>query len=246
MNPPNFIVYANEPPYSVILSACGQRQGKRSLQEDCTASFNDECFVITDGVGGMPHGDVAAKLAAETAIWGYKHIRLRPYYWADKKLFLRRIFRSSNIAVWQKRRETGFTDGLATTLVVCIVGARNYWIGSVGDSSAFLCREGLIEKLTTNDTDAMGYLTKAIGTARFGLTPQYTSGQFLHDDILVLATDGATNFVSEDELRTILDQTGDTAVGLQNAVSSILTTAETNGGVDNMSACLIKRITRSP
>lgn len=225
-----------------IIFAGSQLQGEREVQEDYFINFNDECFVVADGVSGLPHGDVAAKLAAETAIWGYKHIRLRPYYWADKKLFVKRIFRSVNIAVWQKRKETGFEKGLATTLATVIVGTHVFWIGSVGDSGILLYRDGLIDMVAPYDIDEAGRLTNAIGLKRYGLVPHVKAERFLLGDIILLATDGVLGFVNEEELRTVFEVSGNTSDSLSGAVTHLLKTAEENGSTDNKTACLIKKI----
>lgn len=229
-------------PKTQIIFAAGQLQGGRHKQEDVFLNFGDECFVVADGVGGLPHGDVAARLAAETAIWGYKHIRLRPYYWADKKLFIKRIFRSVNIAVWQKHRETEFIEGLASTLVVLILSTRKMWLGSVGDSSAFLFRKGTIKKLTHDDIDDFGNLTKVVGLERFGLVPQFVALDFEVGDVVLLTTDGVGNFVSQDELKDFLSSTGSTKESLMTTIAAIFDRAKTNGSLDNLTACLIKRV----
>lgn len=222
---------------SAVLFAGSQLQGTRELQEDFFINFNDECFVITDGVDELSHPDVAARLGAETAIWGYKHIRQRPFYWADKKKFLKRIFRSANIAVWQKRREFGFEAGVATTLSVAIVGTQKVWIGTVGDSSVFLYRDGLIDLLTPSDTDALGM-------RRLGLVPHIAIERFLTGDILILATDGVLRFVSEEQLRLVCESTGDTTTTLITAVVKLLHIAQENGSTDNMTVCIVKRISK--
>lgn len=225
-----------------ILFAGSQLQGPRKSQEDFFINFNDECIVVSDGVGGLPHGDVAARLGAETAIWGYKLIRQRPFYWADKKLFLKRIFRSANLAVWQKRREYGFEAGLAATLSVAIIGTHNIWVGSAGDSTMMLYRDGLIDVMTPNDLDELGMLTNALGMRRSGLVPHIAIERFLTGDILLLATDGVTQFVSEDQLRATFEVTGNTTDSITTAVIHILHMAEENGSTDNMTACMVKRI----
>lgn len=225
-----------------IIFASAQLTGARERQEDYFVHYKDECFVIADGVGGMPHGDVAAKLAGDTALWGYKHIRQRHTYWQDKKLFVKRIFRSANIAVWQKRRETGFEEGLAATLVVFIVGAKTFWLGSVGDSSAFFLRNGIFKKLTIDDVDERGYLTKVVGAERFGLVPQFVTDQFLLDDTMLLGTDGITHVLSEEEIKRVLVQAGRTTESVADAVRSLLSAAQKEGSTDNMTACLVKRI----
>ncbi len=225
-----------------ILFAGTQLQGKRPSQEDCFIHLNDECFVVADGVAGIPHGDTAARIAAETALWGYKHIRLRPFYWADKRLLLKRIFRSSNLTVWQKRRESGFESGLSTTLAVAIIGAQKIWVGSVGDTSIFLYREGLIDVLTPLDIDKNGELTNFLGIRRLGIIPHITVEKFLPGDIVLVATDGVINFISEDEMRTTFEVAGKTTDNITTAIVHLLRTAEEHGSDDNMTACMIKRL----
>ncbi len=228
-----------------VVFAGGQRAGERPRQEDYFANFKDECFALADGVGSVPHSDLAAQLAVETALWGYKHIRQRPFYWRDKKLFMQRIFRSANLTLWQKHREAEFSEGLLTTLLVVMIGARNFWLGSVGDTSAFLYRESLIAKLTTEDVNLSGLLTKVLGWQRFGLRPQFLAEPFLAGDILLLATDGVAQFLAEEELREVLENAGNTANELGGAVGKILTLAQENGSRDNLTAVLIKKTSTS-
>lgn len=229
-------------PRHEIVFAGRQLQGGRATQEDFFLNFNNECIVIADGVGGMPSGDVAAKLATETAIWGYKHIRERPSYWLNKELLMRRIFRSVNLTLWQKRKETGFDEGLATTMSMVITSTQKIWAGSVGDSGMLLYRDGLIDILTPPDLDERGKLTNAIGLRRLGLMSHVVVERFLAQDIILLATDGVLNFVSEDQLRATFEVTGNTDDSLSIAVTHLLAMAEKNGSSDNMTACMIKKI----
>ncbi len=240
------LVFRNRKQPEAIIFAASQLQGGKDTQEDYFINFKDECFVVTDGVGSLPHPEVAAKLAAETAIWGYKHIRQRPFYWADKKLFLKRIFRSANIAVWQKKRERGFSEGLATTLATVIVGTNSIWAGSVGDTGILLYREGLIDMLTPYDLDEAGRLTNALGVKRFGLVPHVKAERFIAGDVLLIASDGVLSFVSEDVLRTTFEVTGTTTDSMSAAIVHLLRTAEENGSDDNMTACMIKKLSATP
>lgn len=229
-------------PQDTYIFAASQLQGSRETQEDYFTNFNDECFVVADGVGGMPNGEVASQLACETAIWAYKLVRLRRYYWMDKRMFLKRIFRSTNIRVWQKRRESGFEQGLATTLLVCIVGTHTYWIGNAGDSSAFVFHEGTLTKITQDDVDTQGRLTKTVGTLRYGMIPGIWSGDFGVGDILLLATDGLTRYVPVPDIGEIMSHIGDTSESMTEAAVELLKKAQQYKSTDNMTACLIKRI----
>lgn len=229
-------------PKDAISFSFAQSQGSRSRQEDFFGNFKDECFVLADGIGGLPHGDVAAKLAGETAIWAYKQVRLRKGYWADKRLLVRRIFRSTNLTIWQKKRETGFTDGLATTLLVAIVGPTTIWVGSVGDSSAWVFHNGNLLRLTREDRDSAGNLTRALGYKRLGLLPNASQQRFLPGDLLILTTDGVTSILSPKELSILVKSAGDTPESLSTTTQEIVHKAHTLGGKDNMTVYLIKRI----
>lgn len=225
-----------------VMFAASQLQGSRETQEDYFVNFNDECFVVTDGVGGMPHGEVASQLAGDTAAWAYRHVRQRRTYWLDKKLFLKRIFRSTNITLWQKQREPGFEDGMGTTMLVCIISDRRFYIGNVGDSAAFLFHNGEITKLTHEDRDNEGKLTKVVGTTRYGLAPSIVSGDFLAGDSMILVTDGVARVMDSKECSGFFEGVIKSASDLSNAAVGILRFAESQNVADNMTVCLIKRV----
>ena len=226
-----------------ILFAASQAQGERDTQEDYFANYNDQCFALADGVGGQPHGEVAAKLACETAVWAYKHVRLRPFYWDDKKLFLKRIFRSTNIALWQKQREIGFEDGFATTLISLIIGENSFWVGGVGDSRIYHLNEtGTLSSLLPDDTDPSGKLTNALGIRRYGLVPHVVAKQFGRQDVLMLVTDGITRYIDETLLTKQLSMCGETTGSLSATVEEVLRAAGEHGSTDNMTAIVIKRV----
>ncbi len=204
--------------------------------------FNDECFIVADGVTSLPHAREAEKLTAETALWAYRVVRQRPYYWKEKLEFLKRIFRTSNLTLWQKRRDKGFEHGLSAVLSVFLVGPNYFWVGTAGNCNAFLFREGLIDVLTPRDVDGDGMLTKAVGFGRKQLIPHMRSEQLLPDDMLVTATDGIINWMSEDELRSILESAGKTTQSLERAAELLMETAKNNGSQSHMALCLVKRV----
>jgi serine/threonine protein phosphatase PrpC len=204
--------------------------------------FRDECIVVADGCRDIVHGEDAATLVGETAVWGYKHIRQRPFYWADKRLLLKRIFRSSNMAVWQKHREKGFESGLTTTLAVVIIGGHKFWVGTAGDTKVLLYREGLIDILTPTDVNPKGELTRVLGFKRLGLTPHVVVEKMLSRDIILIATAGVVDFLDEEQLRATFEITGDTHDSVTNAVVHLLRTAEENGSTGSLTACVMKRV----
>jgi len=232
MNPDDFFAKPpQEKPKSVILFA-----GKNYTHS------NDECFIIADGYPGLPHAKEAEQLTGETALWAYMMIRQSPFYWKEKLPFLKRIFRSTNLTLWQKRRDSGFDAGLASALMVLIVIEDYFWLGSAGNCNSFLFRDGLIDILTKRDVDEDGMLTRAVGFSRKQLIPAMHSEKLLENDIVLLATDSIANFVSEDQMRGILEGVEATNESLETAVDKLIEIAKAAGSLDSMSACMVKRI----
>ena len=184
-----YLVRLQEPKETIVFAAA-QDIGQGTVQQDYFLNFNDECFVLADGLSNKAGSEAASKLACETAIWGYKHIRQHRFYFHDKKRFMKRVFRSTNLAVWQKQKEIGFKHGIATTLLVVMIGPKHYWVGHAGDTSAWYVHEGKALKLTTDHVDPKGILQKAVGFKRLGLFPDFTSGEFPVSDMMLLMTDG--------------------------------------------------------
>lgn len=225
-----------------ILFSAGETQGKKERQEDFFINSNDECIVLSDGVGTIPHGDVASRLTCETAVWAYTHSRPLDTYRNDRKELLKRIFRSTNITLWQKQREEEFKDGMAATLTVAMIGSRNVWIGALGDTPAYVWHDGEVKKITGDDCDANGFLTKVIGRERYGVVPQVYTLDFTPGDMILLATDGLAHNLPEEEMTLILSQAGNTAQSMIDTVSLLLRAGEKNGSEDNMTACLCKKM----
>lgn len=227
--------------FDATLFAAAQLPGEK-IQEDFFINDNDECIALSDGVSVLPHGDVASRLACETAIWGYKQIRLLETYRNDRKELLKRIFRSTNIAVWQKHREAEYKDGMAATLTVVMVGIHHVWIGALGDTAAYFWHEGILQKITSDDCDTNGCLIKSIGRERYGVIPQVYTLDFSPDDMVLLATGGITHFVAEQEMADILLQAGASVQSMTETVALLLKTGEKKGNKDNMTACLLKKM----
>lgn len=204
--------------------------------------FNDECFIIADGVESLPHAKEAQELTAETAVWAYKVIRQSPFYWKEKLSFLKRIFRSTNLRLWQKRRDPGYDGGLGSALMVLIVIEDYFWLGSAGNCNSFLFRDGLIDILTARDVDPEGMLMKAVGFSRKQLVPAMHSEKLLEHDVILLASDSVADYVGEDQMREIIESAGQTNESLGAAVKKLAEAARANGSGGEISLCMVKRI----
>lgn len=239
MTLPDPLSFKTKPSRFSLVWTFVQEQGRRSRQEDAFAFEPDECFALADGVGGMPHGDIAAKLAVESVVWTYKLTKLKPFYWNDKKLLAGRLFRTANWRLFNKRREEGFENGLASTLVVVIFSERKFYVYHVGDTNAYLIRDGKLMYITRSDRGEGGVITKALGIAHSGPNPSFATYETLREDKIILTTDGVSDWVTEKDFLTILSKKCMTEEELTKQAKQLVDTAVKNGSSDNCSVCVI-------
>ncbi len=217
-----------------------QTMGNAKRQEDTIGNYLDEFYVLADGAGETPHGDMSSKLAVETAIWGYKLIRQRRYYWTEKDRLVYRIFRSVNICLWQKRREDTFTEGLATTLACAILGNNKIWIGSSGDSRIFLIRNGEILVKTEIDRDQNGRCNHMLGVDRYGIMPHIYVIPYHRGDTVVFTSDGVTDYISDSEIQVhVTEHIND----LKICADYFIKEAGKRGSKQNATALIVHRMT---
>ncbi len=190
------------------------------------STFHDELFVLSDGAIDREHGSVSAQIAADTAVWGYKHIRQRPYYWNIKHKLLDRIFHSVNLTLWQKHREQGFERGVSSELSVALIGSQSVWIGSMGTNPVYLYRDGLLDDVTKRagsiDTAKNGLHPNGLGVQRYGVHPAIVKERLLQGDILLLLSDAVAQSVSEDVIRSVCENSGSTQESMTSSLRQMV------------------------
>src|SRR5215831_17477430 len=171
--------------------------------------------LLADGVGGQGFGEVASKLAVETAL---KVFREADPATTDNQM-LWRMFNSANLAVYDAGMVHGGNDRMATTLTVSLFRRNEVAIGHVGDSRTYLIRQGTIKQLTSDHTyvamqvkmnlisksEAMTSDLRTLLTRSVGQNPtiqvEYSRSMLRNRDIVVQCSDGVHGCVTENELR---------------------------------------------
>jgi PPM family protein phosphatase len=122
----------------------------RTNNEDATMQFadarNDLVAAVADGMGGHAAGEVASGLALAS---------VRRALEADDSTPPRALaaaLRVANRAIRDYAREHPETVGMGTTCTVALVRGGLLWIGHVGDSRAYLLRDGILTQLTEDHT----------------------------------------------------------------------------------------------
>ena len=203
----------------------------------------DPLFVVADGMGGHRGGEVASDLAVQTI----------------RSLFERREgsltdqVEEANRAVFERSRSDREVSGMGTTLTALMIDDRRAHLAHVGDSRAYVLRDGELALLTVDHTLVQrmvdeGELTpeQAEGHPQRHILTRVLGGdgsvavdegvvELREGDRLLLCTDGLTGMVHDDEIRAVLRRTQDP----QEAAERLVRQANQAGGVDNITAIVL-------
>ena len=220
-------------------------------------------LMVADGLGGHQAGEVASQLAGETIQRVF--VLDQADSWvpdevtpADVRHRITDTIQQVNNLVHAQSAESGGPDRPATTLTLCLTRDGEYHIGHVGDTRAYLIRDEDIIQLTQDDSwvgEAVrrgqmtrdeaqsspfrNQLLKTVGTAPT-VEPTIYSGRFSGSDVLLLCSDGMTEYVGPSEmLRQI--KSGPT---LQSSCDHLVALAREGGGHDNISVVMASPLNR--
>ena len=214
-----------------------------------------QLYMLADGMGGYKGGEIASKLAIQSAKNyienNFKQIE------KDKDSIIQLLGSSieyANMVVYEKSKEDKELEGMGTTLDICLIYNNKVFIGHVGDSRVYRIRKDFMRKLTQDHSyvqklvkdgtitkeEAMHHpqknmLMKALGCNAF-VEPDVMVKGFLKDDILIMNSDGLTNMVSQD------DMFREAKKNIEQAPKELVKLANENGGYDNITVIVIKNI----
>jgi protein phosphatase len=210
---------------------------RRRNEDSCLVAEGAGVFVVADGLGGHPAGDVASAVAGR---------RLGEVLTADvvgdaaedgsgpRDLLLRALGEAHAAIEHEAGRDPELT-GMATTAVVALVRGGHAWVAHVGDSRAYLLRRGTAPEQVTADHGMGGYLTQALGLPG-GITPDVTELVLEDGTWLLLCTDGLTNMLDDATIARLVEEAGDAQAGCDALVDAALAA----GGVDNVTVVLLR------
>ena len=178
-----------------------------------------QLFMLADGMGGYNGGEIASQLAIKTAkSYIENNFEQTP---KDRDSILQLLGSSmeyANMVVYEKSKEIKELGGMGTTLEICLIHNNKVYIGHIGDSRIYRIRKEFTRKLTQDHSyvqklvkdgtitqeEAVHHpqknmLMKALGCNAF-IEPDVMVKGFLKEDILVMASDGLTNMVSQEEI----------------------------------------------
>jgi protein phosphatase len=212
----------------------------RDNNEDVVVS-SDRLAVVADGMGGHPGGEVASAVAASLVQAAYTGRSL------DE---LQAAVRAANRAIFDRADGNAGLEGMGTTICAAgLTGEGNFAVVNVGDSRAYVLRDGSLRQLThdhtltaelvrrgeLSETDAVGHPHRRVLTRALGVGPDVELDSATHrptaGDRLLLCSDGLFNEMRDDEIASVLAATED----LQATADSLVELALSRGGPDDVS-----------
>ena len=230
----------------------------RKLNEDACRSGilsdGSAWAVVCDGMGGANGGDVASSIAVEKISDGIVSGYRANMDEAQIKEIITNAVTDANKAVRSKALNDASLSGMGTTVVVAIVTGGIAHIAHAGDSRAYLLdpKNG-IRQLTTDHSMVQemvdkGDLTKQearihpqknIITRALGVEPSiridYCDIPFLHEDRLLICTDGLSNYLDDEQINTVAEK-----LDADGLTSKLVSMAKAAGGGDNITVTVIE------
>jgi protein phosphatase len=217
--------------------------GKKRRRNEDDYVVEPPLFAVADGMGGAQAGELASSLAAGA---------VRDDDRDDSGSGERHVFeliQEANRRVYQRSAEDAAVSGMGTTMTVALVEDGVVTFGHVGDSRAYLIRDGSLEQLTEDHSlvaelvrsgqlspeEAETHPQRSVITRALGSDPDVDVDTFSIEaragDLFMICSDGLTSMV-DDEL--ILQTVEKNREDLRRAAKALISAANKRGGEDNI------------
>ncbi len=204
-------------------------------------------YAVADGMGGHASGQIASELALKTII--------RSYYSdfsEDTAQSLEVAFKAANKYIYDVGRNIPERSGMGTTCTAVVILEGKLYIAHVGDSRAYMIRNGEIRQLTQDhswvaeqvqrgamtEEEAMMSPFRNVITRSLGVTPDVevdlSKEELEQGDVILLCSDGLSGFVSDAEMLEIVSEASPAVAALK-----LVDRANGNGGGDNITVLIV-------
>jgi len=221
---------------------------KRRRNEDAYVC-EPPLFAVADGMGGAQAGEIASRLAAAALR------RPRPSDVRGGKEHVVALIQEANRRVYEAAAEDESVSGMGTTMTAAVAEGDAVWIGHVGDSRAYLVRDGRLEQLTEDHSlvaelvrsgklspeeaeahPQRSVITRALGTES-DVDVDVFSVQPRPGDLFMLCSDGLTSMLADEAILDLVERQRD---DLRRAGKALVDAANKEGGEDNITVVLFE------
>lgn len=205
---------------------------------NCAVQVRKPCIIgLFDGMGGEECGEIASRIAAETA---------SEYSIKNPEDDLRDLCLVANQRICQYATSNGI-GSMGTTAAMLVFDKQDITLCNIGDSKILRCSEEGLEQISVDHIVPIDYGTKPPLSQNLGIPPEemmiepyISKGYYRDGDLYILCSDGLTDMITPDEMIQIIANSND-----QNLTRNLVNCALKNGGRDNVTiiTCRIVRET---
>jgi protein phosphatase len=204
-------------------------------------------FAVADGMGGAQAGEVASRMAVEA-------FERADESGAAPEELLRRTAQEANREIFDLAQGDSSRSGMGTTLTAALLHGDEISFGHVGDSRAYVFREGKLKQITNDhslveELRRQGKLTRdqaaehpqrSVITRALGPEPNVDVDTMTFSarpgDVFLLCSDGLTTMLEDEDVAAILARESD----LHKAARRLVRAANERGGRDNITVVLFR------
>lgn len=210
-----------------------------------------QLYIVADGMGGHKGGALAAEIAVQEL---QRHISQAPLSEPVDPV-IEAAFKKANETVYAKAHSGDpATEGMGTTAVLLLISGQVAKLAHVGDSRAYLFRNGRLSQLTTDHTVVQrmvqagmlkpeeaadhpdsSVLERAIGS-KPDIEVDFRNELLREGDAVLLCSDGLSGYVTDAQIETVLRSQGTVRETTENLVKLALE----KGGNDNVTVQLVQ------
>lgn len=219
--------------------------GRRRTHNEDRDLVAPPVLAVADGLGGQQAGEVAAAIAVES---------LARMVGSPSPGALRAAAEDANRTIRRMAGRSTARAGMGTTLTAALLSRGRIWVSQVGDSRAYLLRDGELRRLTDDHSvvaellrrgdlqpeEAERHPQRNVITRALGAEPVVRIDQVelpaRPGDVLMLCSDGLSSLVPDEEIREIMLRESD----LDACAGALTTAANAAGGLDNITVVLAR------
>jgi protein phosphatase len=223
---------------------------RASNEDSFIANAKSAIFVVADGMGGHAAGEIASQIAASTV----EEVLSGGGPEFTTEQLLQFAVLKANTSVYETQRVRPECRGMGSTLTVLVFRENQYYVAQVGDSRAYLLRDGILNQLTQDHSlvwplyksaiitkdDISRHPQKNLITRSIGTQPQVEAdlqnAEALEGDLYLLCSDGLTDVLSDQEILRLLAGENRTP---QELSELLVNAANAGGGPDNITAVVV-------
>jgi PPM family protein phosphatase len=216
--------------------------GRRRRHNEDAYVVEPPLFAVADGMGGAKAGEVASGLAASA-------VQESGNDGQSGEARVEALISEANRRVFMRASEDREASGMGTTMTVALVEDDRVAFGHVGDSRAYLIRDGQLEQLTDDHSlvaelvrsgrltpeEAETHPQRSVITRALGTEADVDVDTFSipvePGDLFLLCSDGLTSMVDD---QTILGAVEANRGNLEEAAKALVNAANRGGGEDNI------------